>query len=301
MVDYIAYYVILNFVTSEKELNFGDFKIISIKQGPEATKWRNEIGCKVVPKNILIKEFPNYNVAAKGDLTGYDRITSSTRNLLLLFRLYKLGDIFFYDSKIKEKGSKNGSITLYDVGRPSSSRYFFDEEEIEKFNNFRTKLENNLGYKNIFFDFTLNHFMSGVNNPVFYNPRGLNRIVDYIMALESLFLIDNKRYFLRKTFAKRIAKFLNDNSLEKLCRFMYDERSKIVHGSYIGSKADNWERIKSNVKQFEKVIRQVLIKLSKYNFATKNEIIIFMQKLYNPPAKALDLMITAKKEAEKLL
>lgn len=39
MENYTVYYVVLNLETKEKELNFGDFLIKSIKQGTEAVEW----------------------------------------------------------------------------------------------------------------------------------------------------------------------------------------------------------------------------------------------------------------------
>ena len=58
--DYIVYSTVENFKIQDKELDFGDFKIISVKQGLDAAEWRKKLGCKGVPKAILIKDFPDY-------------------------------------------------------------------------------------------------------------------------------------------------------------------------------------------------------------------------------------------------
>ena len=51
--NYQVYLSISNFETGAKELNFDDFKIISIEQGSEAKKWIQILGGKGIPSNIL--------------------------------------------------------------------------------------------------------------------------------------------------------------------------------------------------------------------------------------------------------
>ncbi len=303
MPNYKTYYVILNFNTTEKKLDFGDFQIISVKQGSEAKEWRDKISCKVVPHHILIKEFPNY-VMQEDDFSGFDRIYESIRDLLLLFRLFKAGDIFFIDSLIEDEQSKGRWIDLYNIGRPSASRYSFKAHEIVKFNGFRRDIVNSIGFRNKFFHFALEHFMAGVDKVFFYRIQGLGRIVDYVIALESLFLIDNRKHFLRRTIAERVSKFMKDEDAKALVKKMYDERSNIVHGNYVNREGTAWEEKKQEMKtlmdKFEVLMRSILIKLFDYNFTTMEEVVQFMEGLYDPPKEALKIMETAKVEADRL-
>lgn len=303
MPDYKTYYVILNFNTTEKKLDFGDFQIISVKQGSEAKKWRDKISCKVVPHHILIKEFPNY-VMQRDDFSGFDRIYDSIRELLLLFRLFKSGDIFFIDSLIEDEESGGRWIDLYNIGRPSASRYSFETKEIDKFNTFRRNIASSIGFRNKFFQFALEHFMAGVDKVFFYRIQGLGRIVDYVIALESLFLIDNKKYFLRGTIAERVSKFMNDEDAKALVKKMYDERSNIVHGNYVNREGAAWEVKKQEMKilmdKFEVLMRNILIKLFDYNFPVMKEVTQFMEGLYDSPREALEIMEAAKATADKL-
>ncbi len=304
MPDYKTYYVILNFKTAEKKLDFGDFQIISVKQGLEAKEWRDKISCKVVPHHILIKEFPNY-VMQQDDFSGFDGIYDSIRDLLLLFRLFKAGDIFFIDSLIEDEQSKGRWIDLYNIGRPSASRYSFEADEIDKFNDFRRNIASSIGFRNKFFQFALENFMAGVDKVFFYRIQGLGRIVDYVIALESLFLIDNKKYFLRRTIAERVSKFMEDGDAKALIKKMYDERSNIVHGNYLNREGEGWEAKKQEMKalmdKFEVLMRSILIKLFDYNFPAMEEVIEFMEGLYEPPREAFEIMEAAKATADKLL
>ena len=303
MPEYKTYHVILNFETVEEKLDFGDFQIISVRQGLEAKKWREKISCKVVPHHILIKEFPNY-VMQDDDFSGFDQIYDSIRDLLLPFRLFKPGDIFFIDSLIEDEESGGRWIDLYNIGRSSASRYSFEKKEIDEFNTFRKNITSSIGFRNKFFQFALEHFMAGVDKVFFYRIQGLGRIVDYVIALESLFLIDNKKYFLRGTIAERVSKFMNDEDVRVLVKKMYDERSNIVHGNYVNREGTAWEVKKQEMKtlmdKFEVLIRSILIKLFGYNFPAVKEVMQFMEGLYDPPMEALEIMEVAKATADKL-
>jgi hypothetical protein len=86
---------------------------------------------------------------------------------------------------------------------------------------------------------------------------------------------------------------------------MYDERSKIVHGSYINMRERSEEKIQEKLKElmprFESLMKMVLIKLLGLQFRTKKEIESNMKSLYNPSAEAVDIMNAAARRAEEYL
>lgn len=303
--NYIFYCSVVNFKCSEKELDFGGFKIRSLKQGPEAAEWRKELGCKGVPSSVLIMNYNNYEMLSD-DISGYDKIIELARELLLIFRLFKEGDINFNDFKIvNAEDATNSVVNLYNQGQPSVYKYSFYLKDIERFNTFRKEVISKKGYKNIYFNFALNHFMSGVDRG-FHGIRGFEKIIDYVIALESIFLIDNKRYFLRRAIAERISKLLNDEGVKEAVKYIYDERSNIVHGNYIGIDFNSaqWSEKKEEVAHFleifEYAIRRVFLALFDFNFSTKDEVIKFMEQLYSAPSLAFKIMESAQNEANKL-
>lgn len=301
--NYRVYSTIDNFKVHEKELDFGNFKIFSVKQGPEAAEWRRKLGCKGVPACVLIRDYPNY-IMQDDDFSGFDGIINSMRDLLLAFRLFKVGDIIFGDYLIEDQETKETFFNRYSAEKPSLFKYQFEQKEIEAFNNFRSDLTKKIGYRNNYFSFALEHFMSGIDKGFFYRIGSLGRIVDYVMALESLFLIDNKMYFLRRTIAERIARFLEDNTTKKIVKCMYDVRSNIVHGNYIDLTKEEWvkekQKIQPVVESFEHLIRKVIIRLFDFNFSNKDDIVKFMEGLYDVSPDALKIMASAKLEAEKI-
>jgi hypothetical protein len=299
--NYKLYCTVDNFESPDKELDFGDFKIIAIEQGSRAAIWRKKLHCKGVPKYRLEKSFLNY-VIENGDISGVDNIMNSMDDLLIAFRLFKSGDIGFGNFLFED--ADDTQRTLVSLSNPinlSFPKYSFANSEIKRFNEFKTKITGSQGYRNKFFRFALSYFTRGIERGVFHNQKiGAERLIDYFTALESLFLIDGEKYFLRRTIAKRIANFLSDSNLEKKIKTMYDGRSKIVHGGHIeengGVDIKQAER-----EEFEQIMRNVFVKLLDYDFSSKDDIVKFMKGLFNIPEKALDLMRSAHAEAEKLL
>lgn len=304
--NYKFYCTVDNFSSLDKELDFGDFRIIKVKQGLEAGKWRRKVHCKEIPKYILEKSFLNYAVTHE-DISGVDNISRWIEDLLTCFRLFdvgdgKGGDIGFGNFLFEDiDGGQNNLIGLSNpINISPRYKYPFGKEKIEKFNNFRIKTIVSCGYGNRFFQFALSYFMEGIDRGNFHKRTGAQRIIDYFIALESLFLIDGEKYFLRRTLAKRVSNFLSDVSLERKIKALYDERSKIVHGGYM--EANDKKDIKqTDREEFEQIMRKIFVKLLDYNFLTKNDLVRFMKGLFNIPKKALDLMRTAHIDAERLL
>lgn len=298
--NYKLYCTVDNFESRDKELDFGDFKITAIERGPRAAVWRKKLHCKGVPSHILEKTFLNY-VMQDDDISGVDNMMSLMQDLLICFRLFKIGDIGFGNFLFEDMD--DDQRTLVSLSNPidiSYPKYSFEGGELKQFNELKTKIVSSQGYKNKFFQFALSYFTRGIERGVFHNKNiGAGRLIDYFTALESLFLIDGEKYFLRRTIAKRISIFLLDNSMEKKIKAMYDERSKIVHGGYID---ENSKNIKQEDRvEFEKIMRQIFIKLLDYDFLTKGDIVEFMKKLFNVPHAALDSMRTAHDEAVKII
>jgi hypothetical protein len=108
--DQDVYVSLRNFTRPDEELDFEDFKIFKVEQGREAASWRKKLSSKHVSEWMLNKKFPNY-IIEDDDITGSDNISKNLGQLLLLFRLFQLGDLIFSDFVIKTPRNPGGSIT----------------------------------------------------------------------------------------------------------------------------------------------------------------------------------------------
>jgi HK97 family phage prohead protease len=69
---------------------------------------------------------------------------------------------------------------------PSEVKYTIEAASIPAFNGFRQEICQKPGFTNNFFRFSINHFTSGVNSGFFCQRPDNDKIVDYVIALESL-------------------------------------------------------------------------------------------------------------------
>lgn len=303
--DRIKVYVsIENFNSYYKELNFGEFKIVSLKQGSERKKYKQKLNAKNPPAYILIIEIPNY-IEKENDNSGYVKIIKLLDKLLLFFRLFKPGDIVFNDILIEDLDNKEKNVSnKYPMARLSSLKYNFKADEIKEFNKFRKDIERKQGFNNKFYQFALNYFTSGVNKGFSYKMDSLERIVDYIISLESLFLIDGKCDSIRRTISERISKFLEKENCRKLVKNMYNERCNIVHGNNIElteeKQVKKISQLKEDVPKFEDLIRKVFIKLFDYDFSDKKDMITFLENKYKIPDECFKIMNSARNKCREI-
>ncbi len=293
-----------NFRTDSDELVFDDFKIMAIRQGREAAEWRRKMHCKRVPEYILVKDFLDYSTT-EDDSSGFDLIMNESMNLLLAFRLFKLGDLFFNDMMIEDLDSEDGSFSLFRMDNISAHKYELNQEYAARFNDFKSKTIPKLRNRRKYIEYPLGQFLQGGNKAFQYRKEATSRIVDYVVALESIFLVDSHHWFLRRTLSSRIAAFLSNQEAGKMVKFMYDERSKIVHGNYIDLDDSGEKKLIDNLKKymvpFEGLMRMVFNKVLDLEFSSREEIKKYMESLYRLPEEVIQIMNSAKAESDKKL
>ncbi|MCL5071550.1 MAG: hypothetical protein M1308_11745, partial [Actinobacteria bacterium] len=224
--NYMFYTVVSNFETDADKLEFEDFIIIKIRQGKDAVEWRNKIGCKIVPRFILQREFKNYQIE-DDDITYFDNGINYILKLLFIFRLYKSGDILFLDNLIHDIDEDENFTNIYVQNAQSDMKYSFHKNEIKDFESFKKKIFDTNVFDNDFFKIFINYFMTGVNRGINFNSFfTLERIIDYFIAMESVFLIDDSNYFLSHRISERISKILSikkqfsEPEVKELIKFM---------------------------------------------------------------------------------
>jgi len=308
--NYIFYTVVSNFETDVNRLEFEDFIIIESRQGKDAAEWREKLRCKKVPRFILIKEFKNYQIE-DDDITYFDNAIDYIWKLLFIFRLYKSGDLLFLDELIHDIDENENFTNIYTEDAQSDMKYSFYQNEIKDFENFKKKIFNTNIFNNDFFKIFINYFMTGVNKGINFNSFfRLERIIDYFIALESIFLIDDSNYFLSHRISERISRLLlNDGKfveeeIKNLIKFMYNIRSEIVHGNFFNLDEEDKNKKLNDIKiktiEFEKVIREAFKSIINHNFASKIELEKFLKQIYEIPKESEKIMANAIKEARRL-
>ncbi len=277
---------ISNFETDKDKLKFEDFIIRKIHQGPEAKKYREMLGCKKNPRHILIKHFKNYEII-DSYITGFEGINKSLDNLLLNFRLFKPGDIIFGDNLIRDIDDNSSYTNVYSLDKFSIFKYSLQEDEIDKFENFKKEIIKKPGFNNRLYNFSLNYFQIGINRGFANRLEYLNRIVDYFTALEALFILSGERSNITKILKNRVKNFLENDTSSDIIEKFYNIRGRIVHGDYVFKEIKEIglliEKIKEEIHLLEELIRQIYIKLLDFNFNKKEDLEKFLNNLYKLP------------------
>jgi hypothetical protein len=300
--DREVFVTLSNFQSPDSKLDFGDFEIFKVEPGPVAAGWRRNFNSSRVPEWILAKTFRNY-VIEDDDLSGSDNIIRELQNILFLLRLFRSGDLIFSNILVRTPENANGSTGVFNIFAASQIKYHLKLQDVGSFTDFRNQIQFKRGYKNRFYDFFRKRFMEGMDSFFFYSADNYQRIVDYVIALESIFLIDNPTFYKQRIFSRRISQFLENLSVEATAAEIYKVRSNIVHGTYIAlsqqQREKRTEKLHKHFPAFESLIRNCLRKLFDYDFQSKMEIVKFMKKLYIPPREATKVLAEAADEAEK--
>jgi hypothetical protein len=293
-----------NFTMDDAGLDFGDFRIEKVKPGTEASSWKKILNSRQIPMYVLFKDFLNY-FPEENDPSGFSSIMKDLMDLLIVFRLFKMGDLFFNNVTIVDNDSNQSFSSYYTMDNFSVLKYIFESQDLKRFVDFKNIMIPKMANRNNVTSFYLGKYLSGSNKGFFYKVHELNRIVDYVVALESVFMFKSDHNFISRTLAKRVSNFLDDPSAYKIIKSMYNERSKIVHGSLISLNESREKKLMSDLKKqiqgFEFIMRNTLIKLLGLEFNSTKELTNYMKCLYSLPKAVSHRMNISRQRASVLL
>jgi hypothetical protein len=256
-----ALVLIRNLSSNAKRLDFGEFTISVV--GLRYEDLSNVLLFRDVKPDDWIFE-KSYNELPPGPVgSSVGGVPDDVEDILLLFRLYSVGDIAFIRAAITTpKG--NTVIQPYramnDLNSYSRSEFELKAEECGSWKTFATGVQQSQSWTSDWFATARRFFLSGGAKP--FNPSrdDVDRIVDYATALESA-LVPEKDYNTRRISRRAAALVAGNGSAEqefvtKLVTKFYDIRSTIVHGCKLRDKQREW-LIKNN-EHIELRIRRVL-------------------------------------------
>jgi Apea-like HEPN len=194
--------------------------------------------------------------------SGFGRIPDDVEDTLLLFRLYRAGDIAFAGQSVKDTAgniSRRYSVrTMSDLVSPV--RYSFEQTDCNEWDAFSDEMKVSPNWRAKWFQVARRFFLYGGAKEFAAEFEETDRVVDYMIALEATFVPE--RDFVSRRVRERGARLLGsaqvpDEETLALLRKFYGIRSTIVHGSPITSKQKN--DLLSMMPSFEKVVRQLLV------------------------------------------
>lgn len=253
------------------QLDFRDFKIWNIPQfqgiNGERMARARKIFCEATIEDWIYERSYTSPPSAPGPApSGFGGIPEDVEDTLLLFRLFKSGDLSFVQVKIRDPNGKISRQCPYRVVSDISTtmHYRLDQEECAKWDIFASELKNAQSWTAAWFQIARRFFLYGGAKEFncYKEPQAgieineVDRIVDYMIALEAT-LVPEKDFVGRRLRERAVRLLCKDEEAKRLLRDFYDIRSTIAHGSFLSDKQR--QLITNKRKEFECTVRKVLV------------------------------------------
>jgi len=262
--------------SNSDELIFNNFRLTEISRG--------DTGALKKAQRLFSKAWVFYGdwiyKREYDNSADWNEISSDVEDTLLLLRLYKTGDLFFVQPCVEDADGKLSCQLPYPVmvSTTTTLRYEINTEECSSFNAFASEIASQENWSSDWFKVARRFFMYGGGKE--HNPAHdqLDRIVDYMTALEATLVPESD--FVGRRLRERAVKLINGIEFEaqkRMLRNFYGVRSTIVHGSKIGP---NHREALKNIADFEQIVRDVLVSALKSIPSNDGDRNIFLKQLF---------------------
>jgi Apea-like HEPN len=280
-----AHVLVRNLEASEKRLEFGDFTIEEV--GFRFDEFRDLFSSNDINQDDWIFE-KLYAVPPHGPPgSPVGGIPNDLEDILLLFRLYKPGDISFVKQAITTPGGNTVVQFPYramnDLNSYSALRFEFRSDECDSWKAFAKNVREGCSWNSDWFSVARRFFLYGGGKE--FNPKwdDVDRIVDYMTAVEAAVVPEMD--FARRRISQRSSKLVSTDPavqsvIVALMKHLYDIRSSVVHGSKLSDEKRNW--LIENCGQIESRIRQALVAAVQNVPAVEAERKEMLANLYDP-------------------
>jgi hypothetical protein len=201
-----------------------------------------------------------------GDYTGFGAIADEPEDLLLLLRLFHLGDLAFVAVSIEKSGHSAANLYPYRVISglvgESTRQYRLEQTDVSAWESFAASLRASAAWRADWFKVSRRSFLYGGSkefNPNFESE--VDRVADYIASLEAALV--PKSFLIQRCLKERAVRLLGlteekAQPTKKLLTKFYALRSTLVHGGSVKEQLsvlqdrDCW-------RDFEQLVRDLLV------------------------------------------
>ena len=257
-----SYVLVKNLRSKSEELHFADFKFVRIGSSWDYDlKKAQKLFARAMP---LYKDW-FYERNYHGDDELLEKVPFDVEDTLFFLRLFKTGDLVFQNLAVETNDDELFNQLPYRIMAyiHSTQMYQFESEECTTFDAFAKEMRSQRNLSASWFRTARRFFLYGGGKE--FNPfhDEVDRVVDYMTALEALLVPE--RDFVGRRLRERAASLLINNNADPedvkyLLKGFYDVRSAIVHGSNI---SDSKGEILKRNDDFESVVRSIIIQALK--------------------------------------
>lgn len=253
-----SYALVKNLRSKSEELHFADFKFIRI-----GSSWDYDLK---EAQSLFARAMPSYKDwfyerNYDGDDELLEKIASDVEDTLFFLRLFKPGDLVFQNLCFETDNGKLLSQLPYRIMSyiNTTQMYQLESEECAVFDNFAKEMRSQKNLTASWFKTARRFFLYGGGKE--FNPfhDEVDRVVDYVTALEALLIPE--RDFIGRRLRERAVSLLNNSDTDsedtkELLKNFYNVRSAIIHGSDIAKFKDG---ILKRSSDFESVVRKIIM------------------------------------------
>ena len=275
-----SFVLIKNLRSNSEELSFDGLKLVNIKSSWDFDLKRAQ---NLFPKAWPFHEDWIYVRGYKND-ESREKIPFDVEDTLLLLRLFKPGDLVFLQPCIENAEGEFSHQLPYPVMADvlSSHKYEFQLEECNDFDVFASEIQSLKNWTSVWFKTARRFFLYGGGKE--YRPmhHEVDRIVDYITALESVLVPERDGFIGRRLRERAVSllglKNIDRDNTKRLLKDFYNVRSTIVHGDNISSLKPE---VFTKLIDFEVVIRKMLVKALRKLPEKETDRVSYLKKLFD--------------------
>lgn len=251
--------LVKNLESNSDELNFSNFRLKKIQQDDDDAREQ--------AKTLFPSGDPDFDDWIFERTYNDEKANwgNDIEETLFLLRLFKVGDIVFLQPR--EIDGKNRRQSPYRITSDIDPFHIYtlEDNECSQFDQFAMGMKSQKNWGATWFQTARRFFLYGSSKE--FNPlhSEVDRIVDYIVAMESILVPESD--FIKRRLKERAVSLLNGSIIDQhgaksLIGKFYDLRSRIVHGDNVLSLNNNILD-KSIEFKFENILREIIKKAVK--------------------------------------
>jgi len=286
---------------SPLKVRFSDFSIELLDQGKRRRLEyaRQFFKCAMFGECLIEREYDVIPPAPHA-YSGFGALPNEAEDLLLLFRLFRPGDLAFVSLSMQKPDSQPSIQYPYRVisnlvSGSSTRPFVFNQPDVAVWESFASSLKPSPSWNSPWFKVARRWFVYGGAKE--FNPyiesgvRGdfdgeVDRVADYVAALEAILLPEND-LFIQRRLRERAVRLLgltdeNASSTKKLLTRFYGIRSTLVHGSPLSNDDLSHLRDSQRWLEFEQIVRDLLVAALRNVPAEESARASYLAEVYEP-------------------
>lgn len=278
--------------SSQWKLHFPDFSIELLARGKHC---RLEYARKFFPdamfdECIIEREYQSIP-RREDEVSGVDQILADAEELLLLLRLFRPGDLAFISVSVRTHDSNPAQLypnrVILDSVHNSPRPFRIDEADARHWEPFVSSLKSSEAWKSTWFNVARRCFLYGGAKE--FNPNfesGIDRVADYVAALEAA-LIPDSDLFIQRRLRERAIRLLRLNdkdglAAKKILTRLYGIRSTLVHGSPVSNKELSYLQDSQRWLEFDQLVRDLIVAAVRTIPAEDSDRVAYLAGLFEP-------------------